>query len=162
GGGDQVTVWFGQKQVAAATADQDGAFAATFRIPRGAPPGQRSVKAQGSPSGRSAEAAFTGRTNWAQWGFDAARGFDKPVENEISGSKVEKVHLRWTYRFAHASGPASSPVVAAGIAYVSDGYGDLSALDVATGRARWTVTLDPGHAVRPVTVSSETVYASSE
>ena len=162
GHGDRVTVLFARKQVASATADESGAFTATFHVPAGAPPGQHTVTAEGSPSGRSAEATFTVRTNWAQWGFDATRGLDNRFENVISGSNIRKLHVRWTYRFAHALGLGPSPAVAAGIVYVSDGSGDLSALDAATGQARWTVTLDPRHAARTVTVSSETAYVSSE
>jgi len=55
GHGDQVTVWFGKEQVASATADQAGGFSAAFHVPKGAPPGAGTVRAEGSPSGRSAE-----------------------------------------------------------------------------------------------------------
>jgi outer membrane protein assembly factor BamB len=162
GAGDQVIVLFGDSQVATATADQSGAFEAAFDVPKGAPPGQATVTANGSPSGRSAEATFTVRTNWTQLGFDATRTFDNPFENVLSSSNVHKVRIRWKYRFARHLAIGASPTVVAGVVYASDGYGDLSALDAATGQARWTVTPDPRHPIRTVTVTSDTVYVSSE
>jgi outer membrane protein assembly factor BamB len=160
--GETVKILFGQKKVASAMADDSGAIDATFDVPKSAPPGQHEVKAKARDSGDSAKGIFTVRTNWPQLGFDLARTFANPFENVIAPDNVAKLHREWRYRLPSHQGFASSPVVTAGVVYVADGAGDLSAVEAATGDLRWQVTLDAPYGIRSPTVTTDTVYASSE
>ena len=113
------------------TTGSTGTFARfDLTIPLAARPGNHAVVARGRTSGRSAEAAFTVRTNWPQFhGEPQHRGYNS-TENVLNPDNVSNLGLAWT---GPGGGGASSPAVSDGVVYVGGVGGALYAYPASCG-----------------------------
>src|SRR5262245_39622996 len=75
---------------------------------------------------------------WLQSGFDAQRSGANGGETAITSATVGDLAVAWSVPVGNSPGEA---VVNGGTAYVRS-VGSVTALDVATGAARWTVSQD--------------------
>jgi outer membrane protein assembly factor BamB len=112
------------------SADGQGGFSATKRVPRNAKPGDHVFAATGLVSGISAQAAYTVRTNWTQFRFDSNRTGFQPFENVLNPANVPSLHLDWQAQLG-AIVDYSSPVVVNGVVYIGSSDGVLWAFPAA-------------------------------
>jgi polyvinyl alcohol dehydrogenase (cytochrome) len=71
------------------------------------------------------------------WGHDTAR-FSPADVAKLSISDIPKLELKWAFAFPDALRARSQPAIAMGAAYVGSPGGEVYALDLETGCARWT------------------------
>jgi outer membrane protein assembly factor BamB len=139
--GETITLALVGTTLGTATATSKGNLAATkVKVPASAAFGLTSVSASGATSGRTAAAAVTIANNWDQLGYGPGRtGFepnDPTFYNLVHPGTNIFVDLAWSYQTAAAVD--TSPAVADGVAYVGDGAGNLTAIDVHNGAPIWT------------------------
>src|SRR6266567_1488368 len=101
-------------------------------------PGPHTVEATGESSGRSAQATFDVRTDWAKFHSDDANSGYNRLENVLSPSNVGSLQEAWSFQVSLAL--EGSPVVAGGLLYVGSEDGNVYALDPTTGTQRWVFT----------------------
>jgi outer membrane protein assembly factor BamB len=80
---------------------------------------------------------------WRQYGFDARHTLFNPFENTLNQSNVPTVSLQWEFMTGNGAGiaPLSGPALSDGVLYVaSQAQTTFTALDAATGTARWIYT----------------------
>jgi outer membrane protein assembly factor BamB len=89
------------------------------------------------------------KTDWATWGYDAARTGYNPNEATLNAGNVAGLTLKWTYTFSTTT---LSPVVMASgvdigggktkdIVYAGDNSGGFHAINALTGAQLWHVNL---------------------
>lgn len=138
--------------LAAPTIRQGGA---TIHVPEDAVPGAHTITAVERITQLQAQVAFTVRTDWPQYQFDAQRTGFNPYENVLSPSTVGNLTLRWTYpagQYVYSSG---SPMVTNGAVYVS--AQDFFSLNASTGALLWDVIPPPSFGLP--TVANGVVYS---
>ena len=95
------------------------------------------------------EAAFCGGPAWtgpdpadASWmGFAgnlAGTGFQSLERTGLDASDVPNLELRWAFAFPDGTNMRTSPAVAGDVAVVAGPFGEVAALDLATGCVRWS------------------------
>jgi len=97
-------------------------------------------------------------TTWPQVGNDVGRTSTDPLESTLSTSTVAGLGVHWRTDLANVV--FSTPVVAGGLAYVTQGD-EIDALDVGTGTQVWSYTTDDGVFGTPA-VDNGIVYVGSE
>ncbi len=103
------------------------------------------MEATGESSGRSAQATFDVRTDWAKFHSDDANSGYNRLENVLSPSNVGSLQEAWSFQVSLAL--EGSPVVAGGLLYVGSEDGNVYALDPTTGTQRWVFTSGGGLAM---------------
>jgi len=77
----------------------------------------------------------------AKAGWGVSRQNQRFISRDIAGldaSDLEKLELKWAFRFPNAQRARSQPTVAMGAVFVGSQDGTVYALDKATGCVRWT------------------------
>ncbi|WP_375477294.1 PQQ-binding-like beta-propeller repeat protein [uncultured Jatrophihabitans sp.] len=123
------------------SATRTGTGHVTVTIPNSATPGTHYVTAVGRHSGYSAQAAFTVRTDWAQYGFDASHANTNPVEATLGAGNVRKLAQVWRSNVAtQTNNYDQEAVVAGGIVYSVNDNG-VVATSESTGAPVWSQVL---------------------
>ena len=112
------------------------------------------MTAAGRTSGLSAQRAFTVRTNWPEYGFNASGDSSNPYENTLAVGSVP--NLQESFTFA-AGSQVTGVSVANGLAYVATSGGTVYAVNAATGVQKWSFATGAEVAVTPA-VSGNTVF----
>lgn len=75
-----------------------------------------------------------------------------PLLGQASAFPAPPYKLRWTYRTDDADRVSidAAPIISGQTAYVADAAGTLHAIDLATGKARWTYKTENGFATTPL------------
>lgn len=144
--------------LAAPTIRQGGA---TIHVPKDAVPGAHTITAVERITQLQAQVAFTVRTDWAQYQFDAQRTGFNPYENVLSPETVGSLAVNWQVGKWTSQ---SSPVVANGVVYIGgsiNGVNSLYALNATTGAVLWTYSGDIFGFSAPA-VANGLVYIESE
>jgi outer membrane protein assembly factor BamB len=132
-----------------------GKFKVRAKVPSWARPGPHTLVATGDPSGLSAEATFTVRTDWVTYHFDQANTGFNPYENVLNASNVVGLQEVWSQSTA---GPVyEPPVVWAGTVYVA--ADQIVAFDTRNGDIRWYSSY--GYGFKAALVWKGIVYAGS-
>jgi outer membrane protein assembly factor BamB len=85
--------------------------------------------------------------DWNTFGHDQERSGHETLPIGVTPSNVSKLKLRWYFK--SASHFVGSPIVVAGVVYVVDGTGLLTALDAQTGKKIWQNQLPATVAMTP-------------
>ncbi len=72
----------------------------------------------------------------------AGTGYQPPERAGLTASDVPDLQLRWAFAFPGGSHMRTSPAVAGDAALVAGPFGEVVALDLATGCARWSFEAD--------------------
>jgi outer membrane protein assembly factor BamB len=108
----------------------------TIQIPNDAVPGQHWITAVERITQLQAQVAFTvWGIDWPQFHYGPDRTGFNPYENVLSPDTVGNLTIRWKYQIPGYV--STGATVANGAVYSSAKYGDLSALDAATGALLW-------------------------
>ena len=83
----------------------------------------------------------------------AGTGYQPPERAGLTASDVPDLQLKWAFAFPGGSNMRTSPAVAGDAALVAGPFGEVVALDLATGCARWSFEADA--AVRGAIVLGE-------
>ncbi len=75
------------------------------------------------------------------WGYDNRRFVPSEVGG-LTAADLPRLKLKWAFAYPDATQARSQPVVAMGAIFVGSHDGTVFALDIATGCARWTSTVD--------------------
>jgi outer membrane protein assembly factor BamB len=105
--------------------------------------GPTTLVATGQTSGRTGSASIYISNNWSQYGYGPTRTSFEPNDGVIAQHVIITAHSflvqAWDYP---TTGPiASSPAVSAGVAYVDNNAGAVTAVNVLTGAPVWTTLL---------------------
>ncbi len=75
-----------------------------------------------------------------------------PLLGQADDIAPPPMKLRWTYKTnpEERAGLEASPVIAGSVVYVADNHGVLHAVDLKTGKAKWTFRTDDGFATSPL------------
>lgn len=142
------------------TTDGGGAFSKkSIPVPADALPGQHWVTVLERDNGTGTQKAFTVRTDWASFGFNAKNKRFNPYENVISPKNVNLLEEAWN--FPTNNSIYSSPAVAGGTVYIGSLDGNLYALNAATGTKKWLYATGGSVESSPA-VSGNVVYAGSD
>jgi polyvinyl alcohol dehydrogenase (cytochrome) len=76
------------------------------------------------------------RCDWPMWGRSPDRNFASSCRTAISSQTVSKLHESWFFNTRDVV--TATPAVVGGVAYVGDWSAKFYALDMATGKPRWT------------------------
>lgn len=134
----EVDIYFDKANLARATTDASGNFAARLVVPKSALPGAHWITAVLRAGGGTAQVAFTVRTDWPQFRFDPAHHGANPYENLLGTANAAKLGVRWSA--AVGANNYTSPAVADGRLYIASANGGLNAFDSANGRRLWRVS----------------------
>lgn len=138
-----------------------GRWTGQVRVPAWARPKPHWWIARGRQSGRVASVAVLVRTDWAQSGFGSQQTGANPYENVITRSNAYALLPRWSV-FDPSGGPLSAPVIANGMAIVTNEYyGEVDAFDATTGALRWHVRVDDEWAQSDPVVANGMVYLAT-
>lgn len=154
---------FDATDVRQAVTNSAGGFSQVeLRIPASATPGRHKITAAGKRSGVTVRAHLQVRTNWVQFGFNAAHSNFNPHENVLDASNVAGLTVLWK---APTGATFSSATLADGVVYVTSAGIDLYAFDAQTGAQLWEVA--PGGTESPImystpAVANGVVYVGSE
>ena len=82
-----------------------------------------------------------------------------PLLGQAPAFPAPPYKLRWTYRTDETDRVSvdASPVVSGQTAYVADAAGTLHAIDLATGKARWTCKTENGFATTPLVMDGKVI-----
>ena len=83
----------------------------------------------------------------------AGTGFQSPELAGLDAADVPKLELRWAFAFPNASQLRTKPTVAGDVLLVGGPFGEVLALDMASGCVRWSFEADA--AVRGAVVAGE-------
>ena len=72
----------------------------------------------------------------------AGTGYQPPERAGLDASDVPKLELRWAFAFPDGTNMRTSPAVAGDAALVAGPFGEVLALDLATGCVRWSFEAD--------------------
>ena len=72
----------------------------------------------------------------------AGTGYQPPARAGLDASDVPKLELRWAFAFPDGTNMRTSPAVAGDAALVAGPFGEVLALDLATGCVRWSFEAD--------------------
>src|SRR5256714_14098566 len=89
-----------------------------------------SANAQGAP------AKPIGRCDWPMWGQNAERPFADPCPTAITPQTAKDLQQIWFFNAKDTV--TATPTIVDGVAYVGDWSGNFYAIDVKTGKHRWT------------------------
>ena len=94
-----------------------------------------------------AEPAWTGvdpaAVSWMGFAGDlAGTGYQPPERAGLAASDVPRLQLRWAFAFPGGTAMRTSPAVAGDVAVVAGPFGEILALDLATGCVRWSYEAD--------------------
>jgi outer membrane protein assembly factor BamB len=125
------------------TAKTNGSIPSTrITVPSSFPYGPTAVTATGNTSGLAATAPLTVTGEWPQYGHDPQRTSYQPNDNVLSQEVTPGIKYRLQPYWAY-SVPApirSTPAVAAGMAFVGDDSGAVTAVNLTTGGLAWSAT----------------------
>ena len=109
------------------------------RRPYAAEPVPDAVRCAGPPwTGLDADAvAWTGFA-----GNLAGTGYQPPERAGLLASDLPDLELRWAFAFPGGTSMRTSPAVAGDVAIVAGPFGEILALDLATGCVRWSFEAD--------------------
>ena len=127
GASEAVDLYFDTSDEVLTTTNATGNFGPiAVQVPASALPGTHwiTAKTEGAP-GPAAQAAFTVRTDWAQFRFANRHKGYNPYENVLNPSTVPGLDIDWTAPVR--SHVYSSPAVAGGVVYVGSADRDLFA-----------------------------------
>jgi hypothetical protein len=134
-----VDVYFDTTHEALASTNGQGAFSGVvITVPARARPGKHFITGVARQSGRSAQASFLVRRDWAQLGFSETHAGVNPFENVLSVSDASGLSPDWSFQTRNSV--VASSAVAGGVAYIGSEDGNLYALNAATGATLWTFT----------------------
>jgi len=133
-----VDIYLDTTDEALATTNASGSFSnITITVPASSVPGKHWVTAIQRPSGPSAQAAFTVRTNWSQFRYSGNHTGSNPYENVLSPANVAALDQAWSYPTG-ADLAYSSPAVVNGVLYAGSDSGNVYALNASTGARLWS------------------------
>src|SRR2546429_1363475 len=89
-----------------------------------------------SASARGGPAKPSGRCGWPMWGQNAERPFADPGPAAITPQTAEDLQQIWFFNAKDTV--TATPTIVDGVAYVGDWSGNFYAIDVKTGKPRWT------------------------
>lgn len=124
--------------MAAALSDEERGAVAQFLTKRkfaagGAEAGPKMCATREAAFDRNAPPAFAG------WGLDPASTHSIPASvSGLDKKNVSKLKLKWAFGFPNALRARSQPAIAGGAIFVGSHNGNVYALDIKTGCARWT------------------------
>ena len=72
----------------------------------------------------------------------AGTGYQPPERAGLTASDVPDLQLRWAFAFPGGTNMRTSPAVAGDAALVAGPFGEVLALDMATGCVRWSFEAD--------------------
>ena len=75
-------------------------------------------------------------------GNPAGTGFQSPERAGLNAADVPNLELRWAFAFPGGTNMRTSPAVAGDVAIVAGPFGEVAALDLATGCVRWSYEAD--------------------
>jgi polyvinyl alcohol dehydrogenase (cytochrome) len=84
----------------------------------------------------SAPAKPISRCDWPMWGQRVERPFAYPCPTELGPQTVRDLKQLWFFNAKDTV--TATPAVAGGVAYVGDWSGNFYAIDLKTGKPRWT------------------------
>jgi outer membrane protein assembly factor BamB len=114
-----IDIYFDTGDVCLSLANGTGAFTCTIKAPASAQPQAHWISAVQRNTGNGAQAAFTVRTDWAQFhGLNAKHNGYNPYENTINSTNVRNLDILWSAPVG-ADGTQSTPVVVGGRVYVA-------------------------------------------
>jgi PQQ-like domain len=155
-----VDIYLDTTDEALASTNASGSFShITITVPASAVPGKHWVTAIQRPSGPSAQAAFTVRTNWSQFRYSGTHTGSNPFENVLSPANVAAIDQAWSYPTG-ADLAYSSPAVVNGVLYAGSDSGNVYALNAATSAKLWSYIAGDGVDSSPAVVNG-VVYVSS-
>ncbi|MFN0178337.1 MAG: PQQ-binding-like beta-propeller repeat protein [Gemmatimonadales bacterium] len=125
------------REVAAALPDEDRVAVAEFLTRRKLTPAVMPASAYCSQRGGKSPAPAP--TDWTAWsGSPRGTGFRTAEQAGLTATEVPELELRWAFGFPDGTVTRSQPTVAGDLLIVGGQYGEVSALDAATGCIRWT------------------------
>ena len=155
---EAVDVYFDTQDMVLASTAAGGSFSQNLVIPTGSLPGPHWITAVGRSSGLTAHAAFTVRTDWAQFHYGPRHSGYNPFENVLDASNVSGLGQAWTAVTGNSI--ISSPAVANGVVYVGSWDYNLHAFNASTGAELWTAATGGGIESSPA-VANGVVYVGS-
>jgi polyvinyl alcohol dehydrogenase (cytochrome) len=87
-------------------------------------------------AGSSAPAKPISRCDWPVWGQRVERPFAYPCPTDLGPETVQELKQLWFFNAKDTV--TATPAVVDGVAYVGDWSGNFYAIDVKTGKPRWT------------------------
>ena len=72
----------------------------------------------------------------------AGTGFQSPGRAGLDAAAVPNLELRWAFAFPDGTNMRTSPAVVGDVAVVAGPFGEVAALDLATGCVRWSYAAD--------------------
>ena len=94
------------------------------------------VPVPASASAPDAPAKPIGRCDWPMWGQNAQRPFADPCPTEITPQTAEDLQQIWFFNAKDTV--TATPTIVDGVVYVGDWSGNFYAIDIKTGKPRWT------------------------
>jgi len=163
GASEAVDVYFDTTDVVLAVTSPTGGFTVPVTVPASAQPGGHWVSAVGRADGLAAQAKFTVRTDWPQFGFDARDQRVNPYENTLTPSTASGLDEAWQFKATYSI--YSSPAVVGGVAYFGDANfgpddGNVYAVNAATGVLKWKFAAG-SQVISSPAVSGGTVYVGA-
>ena len=89
-----------------------------------------------TPENVPAKSKPISRCDWPTWGQSAERSFASPCPTGISPQTAQDLKQIWFFNAKDTV--TATPAVVDGVAYVGDWSGNFYAIDVKTGKPRWT------------------------
>jgi outer membrane protein assembly factor BamB len=131
-----IGVAFGKTIEASVLTNGSGSFQTSIQIPAGAQPGGHPISAMLGTTVLASK-SFLVRTNWPQFGFNAAGSRWNPYENTLSVLTAPTIVQRWQNDVGNSF---FSPTVANGVVYAGysgTNHNYLGAFNASTGTLRW-------------------------
>jgi polyvinyl alcohol dehydrogenase (cytochrome) len=98
-------------------------------------------------------------TDWTSYGHDLANTRRNEAETAITPASVKTLKQDW--EIDGLTGVTGTPTVADGVAYFGDWTGHERAVDVETGKEKWSTEIGGPMIVGAPTIDGDSVYASS-
>jgi polyvinyl alcohol dehydrogenase (cytochrome) len=89
-----------------------------------------------SANALGAPAKPIGRCDWPMWGQNAERSFADPCPTAITPQSAKDLQQIWFFNAKDTV--TATPTIVDGVAYVGDWSGNFYAIDIKTGKPRWT------------------------
>ena len=151
-------VYFDTTDLKLVSASSAGAGSVAVAVPSSAAPGTHYFTVVGRKSGYSAQAAFTVRTDWTQYGFDGRSG-NNPDEGTLGAGDAKKLALAWQSTVATQPDYGYNEVVAAGGTIFLGNATGVTAVSESTGATLWTQAI--GAVTSTPAVSGSTVLVDT-
>jgi outer membrane protein assembly factor BamB len=166
-GGETVDFVLQNVTLGKATAGANGMVGNTsLKVPGSAIFGLSSLVATGQTSHVSTSAAVDVSNLWTQLGYDGTRSGYEPNDSVLANT-LQSTHdgyLSRAWSYATGASVEASPAVVAGLAYVANTAGSISAVDTVGGNALWTHALASGAAIHgsPAVGNGDVVFGADD